>query len=106
DQLPREILDERLQSLLGAEATDVTPYLAHLLAMPLSETEANLVQSDPETLQHRYVAALSRVVRQIAEARPTVLVCEDIHWADPASVDCLLLLMPLLTPLRVLFLFA
>ena len=41
--------------------------------------------------------ALSRVVRPLAGDRPIVLVCEDIHWADPASVDVMVQLLPLLT---------
>ena len=105
DVLPRANLDERLEAILGPEAADITPYFAHLLAMPLSEAEADLVQIEPEVLQHRYVAAISRVIRQIAETKPVVLVCEDIHWSDPASVDVMLLLVPLITPLRVLMLF-
>ncbi|HLB44627.1 MAG TPA: adenylate/guanylate cyclase domain-containing protein [Candidatus Limnocylindrales bacterium] len=105
DVLPRDVLDERLAALLGDEATDVAGYVAHLLGMPLSRDETDRVQLDPETLQGRYVAALSRIVRQIAQERPVVLVCEDIHWADPASVEIMLQLLPLLTPMPVLTLF-
>ena len=35
-----------------------------------------------------------------------VLVCEDIHWADPASVEVMIQLMPLITPQPVLLLLA
>ncbi len=105
DVLPRQTLDEQLTALLGADAADVSPYFAHLLAMPLTKAESDLLQVDPETLQHRYVAAISRVIRQIAEQRAVVVVCEDIHWADPASVDVMLLLVPLITQHRVLVLF-
>jgi hypothetical protein len=105
EQMPRAALDERLRVLLGDEADDVAAYFAHLLAMPLSAQEADRVQLDPETLQFRYVAAISRVVRQIAEQRPLVIVCEDIHWADPASVEVMLKLLPLLTPQPILTLF-
>jgi class 3 adenylate cyclase len=105
DAVPRDKLDERLNSLLGEDARDVAPYFAHLLAMPLSQEEADRVQIEPETLQGRYVAALSRVIRTFTDKGPVVLVCEDIHWADPASVDVMLVLLPLLTPLPVLQLF-
>lgn len=105
DELPRAALDGRLAELLGDEASDIAPYLAHLLAMPLSTQEAERSQLGSEALQGRYVASLSRVIRQIAERRPVALVCEDIHWADPASVDLMLQLVPLLTPLPVLTLF-
>jgi class 3 adenylate cyclase len=106
DVLPRDALDDRLQALLGAEAPNVATYFAHLLAMPLSQAEQDLVQSDPSVLQGRYVAAIARVVRQFAEREPVVLVFEDIHWADPASVEVIIGLLPLLTKLPVLQLFA
>jgi class 3 adenylate cyclase len=105
DTVPRATLDERLTRLLGDEAADVSTYFAHMLGLPLAADETDKVQLDPETLQGRYVAALSRVVRAFANKGPVVIVCEDIHWADPASVDVMLALLPLLTPLPVLQLF-
>lgn len=102
----RTTLDERLATMLGPEAADVTAYLAHLLALPLSVTESELVQQDPEVLQSRYVAAIHRVLRSLAARSPLVLVCEDIHWADPASVDTIIQLLPLATALPILLIFA
>jgi predicted ATPase len=99
-------LHERLTALLGLEAADVEPYLAHLLGLPLEGDAADRVKVDPETLQGRYVAAIHRVVRALASQGPVVLVCEDIHWADPASVDVVLGLLPLITQLPVLVLAA
>jgi class 3 adenylate cyclase len=99
-------LGEGLRSLLGDEAADVEPYLAHLLALPLERGEAERVQLDPDTLQGRYVAALHRVVRALAAKAPLVLVLEDIHWADPASVDVVLGLLPLVVQQPVLVLAA
>lgn len=105
DVLPRRTLDERLEALLGDEASDITPYFAHLLGLPLSSDERERVQLDPAVLQSRYVSSIARVIRQMAATGPVVLVCEDIHWSDPASVDLMLALLPLLTPLPVLLLF-
>jgi predicted ATPase len=102
---PRATLDARLTALLGAEAPDAAAYLAHLLAMPLSTEEDERTQIEPEVLQGRYVSALTRVVRALAEQRPVAIVCEDIHWADPASVEVVTQLMPLLSPLPVLMVF-
>ena len=103
--VPRSAIDERLDGLLGADAADVKPYIAHLLALPLHPTETDRLQLDPETLQGRYVSAMARVVRGLADKGPLVLVAEDIHWADPASVEILVQLVALLTPLPVLILF-
>ncbi len=97
-------LDERLTAILGSEAPDVEPYLAHLLALPLEGEAAERAQVDAETMQGRYIAAIHRVLRALAADGPVVLVCEDIHWADPASVDVMLQLLPLATQLPVLLL--
>jgi class 3 adenylate cyclase len=106
ETMPRELIDDRLKALLGDEAADVTPYFAHLLALPLTQAEADRVQVDPSVLQYRYVAAVARVIRAFAERQPVVLVCEDIHWADPASVEVIIALLPLLTQLPVLQLYS
>jgi predicted ATPase len=103
--VPRSAIDQRLTALLGDEAADVAPYLAHMLALPLTTAESERVQLDGETLQGRYVSAIARVVHALADKGPLVLVAEDIHWADPASVEILIQLVPLLTPLPVLGLF-
>jgi predicted ATPase len=47
-----------------------------------------------------------RVLRALSAASPLVLVAEDIHWADPASVEVLTQLLPLITPLPILIIFA
>ena len=54
-------------------------------------------------LQSRYIAAIHRLLRSMAAERPLVLVCEDIHWADPASVAVAGQLMPLASQLPILF---
>jgi len=102
----KDRLHERLAALLGPDAGDVEPYLAHLLGLPMEGDAADRVKVDPETLQGRYVAAIHRVIRALATQRPVVLVCEDIHWADPASVEVMLGLLPLSTQLSVLMLAA
>lgn len=105
-QEARAAFDERLADLLGEEASDVSPFLAHLLSLPLREEEADRARIDPDSMQDRYAAATHRLVRALAAKGPVVLVCEDVHWADPASVKVLRGVMPLAAQLRVLFLAA
>ena len=101
----RPALQSRLRALLGDEARDVETYLAHLFALPLTPAETEQVQLDPEALQGRYVATLARLLRALSASGPLVLVLEDIHWADPASVEVIIQLVPLATPMPVLLLF-
>jgi class 3 adenylate cyclase len=99
----RERLDDGLAKLLADDAADIAPYLAHLLDLPLRPDEVDRAKVDPETMQARYVAAIHRVLRAHAAHKPVVLVCEDVHWADPASVDGLRFLLPLAAQIPILF---
>jgi predicted ATPase len=102
----RPALTARLRALLGDEAADIETYLAHLFALPLTPAETEQVQLDPDALQGRYVATLARLLRALTASGPLVLVLEDIHWADPASVEVIVRLMALATPMPVLLIFA
>jgi class 3 adenylate cyclase len=99
----RRLFDERLDDLLGSDAPDVSPFLGHLLDLPLQGAEADRARIDPETMQSRYSAATLRLLRALSARGPVVLVCEDLHWADPASVAALQELLPLTAQLPVLF---
>ena len=101
----RALLDTAVASILTdpAERADTAPYLAHLMSFPLREGEAGRTAVDAEVLQSRYVAAIHRLLRETAKG-PVVIVCEDLHWADPASVDVFKQLIPLATHLSILFL--
>ncbi|MGH2357861.1 MAG: adenylate/guanylate cyclase domain-containing protein [Candidatus Limnocylindria bacterium] len=105
----RAMLDRQLVALLGSEGdwnTDTAPYLAHLLSLPLRLDEAERANLEGETIQARYVAAVHRLLRALAARGPLVLACEDLHWADPASIEVARQLMPLASQLSILFLAA
>ena len=99
----REILDRELGALIGDESADVAPYFAHLLALPLRPDEQVLAQTDPGVMQGRFTAAVLRLLRGLTASGPVVLVCEDLHWADPASVEVVRMVLPLATELPLLF---
>jgi class 3 adenylate cyclase len=102
----RAALDRRLADYLGDDAADSAPYLAHLLALPLRPDEADRALIDPEVMQGRYVAAIHRLLRELSSRGPVVLVCEDLHWADPASIALVSQLLPLAAQLPVFFIAA
>jgi predicted ATPase/class 3 adenylate cyclase len=47
----------------------------------------------PRDLQRRFFDAVTAVVDALAARRPLVLELDDLHWADPTSVDLLLELL-------------
>ena len=103
----RADLDRGVRGLLGddpGEVADTAPYLAHLLDLPLSAEEQGRIAVEPEVLQTRYIAASHRLLRGLAARGPVIAVCEDLHWADPASIDVAQQLMPLAARLPILFL--
>jgi class 3 adenylate cyclase len=105
EQEAREALDRELKEILGADASeeaDTGTYLAHLLGLPLHADEA--IKTDvPDVLQSRYIAAIHRLLRGLSGRGSVVLVCEDLHWADSASIEVARNLMPLASQLPILF---
>jgi class 3 adenylate cyclase len=101
----RQALDGRLLEIFAddpAEAADTGTYLAHLLGLPMRDDEEERTAIDPGVMQGRYVAAVHRVLRGLAARGPIVLVLEDLHWADPASIDVARQIMSLAAPLPIL----
>ena len=63
------------------------PLLAPLLDIPLPEERT--LTSTPEELRRRQLAALIAWVMAGARVQPVVLALEDVHWADPTTLDVL-----------------
>ena len=61
--------------------------LAPLLDIPLPQERAPTLA--PEELRRRQLAALTDWVIAGARAQPVVLAFEDLHWADPTTLDLL-----------------
>jgi class 3 adenylate cyclase len=99
----RATLERELTAVIGDEATDAIAYFAHLLSLPLKPEEADRAKTDPAVMQGRYTASLLRLLRGLTADRPVVLVCEDLHWADPASVEVARQILPLATQLPIVF---
>jgi serine phosphatase RsbU (regulator of sigma subunit)/class 3 adenylate cyclase len=86
------------------EALDVYPYLGHLLSCQLQgKAYARVSLLDPQALQARYSSALSTLLKTLASQRPLILILEDLHWADPASIELLSKLLPLIFNSQILF---
>ncbi len=101
----RQTLQARCEDLLGEdEAADLFPFLAHLLSLQLTGADRDRVSAlDPQALQAQYLAGLRKLLRALADRQPLLLVLEDIHWADPSSVDLLAKLLPLSARAPVVF---
>jgi class 3 adenylate cyclase/tetratricopeptide (TPR) repeat protein len=70
--------------------------LASLLGMrPTPEDTPRLAAIPAEVLRGRIHALIYGIFERLARERPTVLVIEDLHWADAASIELIEHLLPL-----------
>jgi class 3 adenylate cyclase/tetratricopeptide (TPR) repeat protein len=83
-------LGHLVDALLGDSAEEVAGHLLHLVGLPVGdEIAATLAELDPAAVRRRHLEALWKVLAAMADAGPLVVACEDLHWADAASVDLL-----------------
>ena len=57
---------------------------------------------DPESARFRLGQAITTTLRRLARHRPLVVVLDDLHWADPASLDVLAVLAGTLDDIPIL----
>lgn len=92
--------------LFGEGRGEAYSFLGHLLSLELESSALERVQAlDPQALQSGYADALSQLLTALAAHRPLALLLDDIHWADSASVELLLKLLPLISAQPILFCF-
>ncbi|MEA2662887.1 MAG: hypothetical protein QOH08_2459, partial [Chloroflexota bacterium] len=91
----RAALEERTRALFGDAWSDPYTFLGHLLSIELApEDRARVSALELETVK-RYVSSLVGLVRALCRSGPVVLACEDLHWADAASIDVFQQIVPL-----------
>ena len=87
DQPPARIraaLAEALARLFG-NANLLAP-LASLMGLPQPDPAVTPGRVSPEEMRRQAFAAVRALVTRFAAIAPTVLVLEDLHWADPTSL--------------------
>jgi class 3 adenylate cyclase/predicted ATPase len=76
---------ENTLRLIGLDPADHAPLIAPLVDIPLPEERA--ARFPPEELRRRQLAAMTAWYLAGARTQPAVLAFEDLHWADPTSLD-------------------
>lgn len=98
-----------LEDLFGKAETspefqEIYPYLGHLLSLKLEgEVLDKVLSLDPQSLQTRYLFALRSLLLGATTRKPLVLILEDLHWADPSSIELLIKLLPTVSTATILF---
>lgn len=81
----RAALERATRAVFGKDVSHLA-FLVHMMGLPTDRDGPQLHRSSPEGLQRATFAAMRAVVSRLAETGPTVLVLEDLHWADPTSL--------------------
>jgi class 3 adenylate cyclase/tetratricopeptide (TPR) repeat protein len=96
-----QVLEGRLLAL--GVSLDLLPPLASLLGLPVP-AGAVFLHLPPERQRASVLEALVAFLRAEAERKPLVLVVEDLHWADPSTLQFLGILLEQLGRIRALVL--
>jgi len=99
-------LEGCMARLPAAARDEVYPFLAHLLGLPLDEAASNRIRYlDGAALQARYVSAYQRFLLALGKECPTIIICDDTHWADPSSIELVSQLARIAAQAPVVFVF-
>jgi class 3 adenylate cyclase/predicted ATPase len=103
DDLPERQLEklEALVGLAGENAAEAAPLLAELLAIPTAGRYPALALS-PQRQKERTMAALLGQLAGLAGRQPVLALYEDVHWADPTTLELLDLVVDRVQDLPVL----
>jgi class 3 adenylate cyclase/tetratricopeptide (TPR) repeat protein len=91
----QELVDDRI--LDEARFREVVPIIADLLLIDLGSGWPPIARVSPEQARQQTFLALRDLVLALARRRGFVLVLDDLHWADPLSLDVVSLLMDAVT---------
>ena len=78
----REKIESSIENLIG-KREDVIPYIGSLYSLGYPEIEG----VDPEFWKTQLHKAIQKILSGMLQKAPTIICIEDLHWADPSSLD-------------------
>jgi len=90
---------------LGFELSEAMPLFASLLSIPLGARFPPL-QMSPQKQKELTRSAVLSLLCEMAEQKPVVFAVEDLHWADPTTLELLNLLAGEVASTRICVLFS
>jgi len=101
-------LERELMPLFGDRLGEVWPLLAALIGAPVPPAYAERLEGlEPDALKRGMTHAFCDLAEALAARGPLVLAFDDMHWADPSSLEVLrsLFLATERAPLLIILLF-
>jgi len=95
---------EKLESLISQATQEIdviAPLFASLLSIPV-EGRYPPLEMTPERQKEATLDALVSQMESLSQSRPVLLIFEDVHWADPTSIELLGLMVSRAQRVRVL----
>ena len=87
-ELKSQKLTTHLEAHYPALAGEAVPLLAPLLSLPVPGAYPAPAYS-PQKQKDQTIALLLGLLRELAVHQPVLLVLEDLHWADPSTLELL-----------------
>ena len=104
DSAPEKL--SKLENILRVAGADITRHVAlisDLLSLP-NEARQSIAQFSPSERKKETFTTLLGRISGLAEIQPVLVIVEDVHWIDPASLEFLALLVERVLALPVLIL--
>jgi class 3 adenylate cyclase/tetratricopeptide (TPR) repeat protein len=99
-------LERAAAELFAERAIEVVPYLATVLSLPLTgEHEERVKFLDTRALGSQVLLSMRELFERQAQRSPTIVLLEDWHWVDQASVALCEHLLPLAGSVAISFWF-
>ncbi len=95
DDKASQKLSKLVNEKLGARSPEILPYLEYLLSLPFTNPSSadRLRRLDAGQLRKQIFLAVRDLILAEARLQPLIIILEDLHWADEASLDLLEFLM-------------
>jgi len=87
DRLKQKV-EAGVRNLVGDER-DIIPYIGSLYAISYPEIEG----VSPEFWKMKFHEGVHAILSSLARRSPAVICLEDLHWADPSSIELLRLIL-------------
>ncbi len=81
-EIIREKIDSKIEQLIGTKA-GIAPYIGGLYSLDYPELE----DIGPDSWKDNLFKAALTIIEALSRKAPTVICLEDMHWADPSSME-------------------
>ncbi|MBI4727365.1 AAA family ATPase [candidate division TA06 bacterium] len=91
--ISQKVID-RTKKIFPERYNQIAPYILTLFSIPVTgELEEKVKYLDPQNLQIQIFVSVRDLLVELAKRKPLVIFFEDLHWADPTSIELLQFLM-------------